>query len=598
MFLLAMVGSVLLPACNRPEAESIVVTEVVVVEGREQVVTRLVRQIVEVTATARPAPVIVEPVELDVGFVGSAPNIDPQKSDSANGIDLIENLFVGLTNYNHSSNSIEPELAQTWEVSRDGRTWTFHLRDDIFWVRPAATTVGESRLQDVEPVRQVTAADVVYAMQRVCHRETGTPDAFILFLIEGCEQVNGAVEATEVDLDRIGVRALDDFTLQVSLTKPASYFLTMTSMWFFHPVPQERIEEFGDEWQMSENLVTSGPFFPLPRATAARTVLHRNPLWPIPGQGNVDIVNIAYLDDETSVMGLWQDKGLDVSLLPAAERDDFISQTPQRASLVTDQTVFYLGFNFDSGVFREPQVRRAFAAAIDRERLVEEIYSGLALEMRHLLPPGILAAPPIDQVGTGYSPDYARQQMEESGFRSCRLMPPVTFLITSSDLSLRQAELARQMWIEELGCSEEQFIIEQVQFGTLLANTRREAGAARPDIWELGWSSYYPDAHNWAGSLIHCEDSENRQNRPCTEVDDLIREAASTVDLEQRRALYRQVENLLFGDDGITPLIPLYVRGDYVLVQAWLDYRPALFGGEQYDTYVIDTVLKDLERSR
>jgi ABC-type transport system substrate-binding protein len=177
-------------------------------------------------------------------------------------------------------------------------------------------------------------------------------------------------------------------------------------------------------------------------------------------------------------------------------------------------------------------------------------------------------------------------------------MPPVTFLITSSDLSLRQAELARQMWIEELGCSEEQFIIEQVQFGTLLANTRREAGAARPDIWELGWASYYPDAHNWVGSLIHCEDSENRQNRPCTEVDDLIREAASTVDLEQRRALYRQVENLLFGDDGITPLIPLYVRGDYVLVQAWLDYRPALFGGEQYDTYVIDTVLKDLERSR
>ena len=171
-------------------------------------------------------------------------------------------------------------------------------------------------------------------------------------------------------------------------------------------------------------------------------------------------------------------------------------------------------------------------------------------------------------------------------------------MVSSSDLSLLQAELIRQMWIDELGCTEDQIEIEQVQFGTLLANTRPDAGAARPDIWELAWASYYPDANNWAGDLIHCEESENREQRPCSEVDNLIRQAAQTTDLTEREALYRQIENLLFGDDGLAPLVPLYLQGNTLLVQSWLTHPPALFGGEQYDSYSIEVDRKELERSR
>jgi ABC-type oligopeptide transport system substrate-binding subunit len=154
------------------------------------------------------------------------------------------------------------------------------------------------------------------------------------------------------------------------------------------------------------------------------------------------------------------------------------------------------------------------------------------------------------------------------------------------------------MWMQELGCLEEQIIIEQVQFGTLLANTRRDAGAARPDMWELGWASYYPDENNWLGDLLHCEESENRQDRPCSEADELIRQANQAISPEERAALYRQAEGMFFGEGGILPLVPLYARADYVLRQSWLAYTPALFGGEQYDTYLVDSVVKELERSR
>jgi ABC-type oligopeptide transport system substrate-binding subunit len=117
-------------------------------------------------------------------------------------------------------------------------------------------------------------------------------------------------------------------------------------------------------------------------------------------------------------------------------------------------------------------------------------------------------------------------------------------------------------------------------------------------MWELGWSSYYPDTHNWLSDLLHCQDSENRQLRPCNPTDDLIREAAVTLDIDQRRQLYRQVENQFFGMDGLMPVAPLYAQGQRIAVQPWLSYTPAAFGGEQFDTYTIDVVLKRLERSR
>ncbi|MCB8992006.1 MAG: peptide ABC transporter substrate-binding protein [Ardenticatenaceae bacterium] len=586
-------------ACSEPDDTPVVVTEVVVIEGEEVVVTRLVRQTIAITATPEPNAAPREPITLDLAYVGNFPNADPQTAASKASLDLIENAFVGLTRYNHQTNQVEPELAASWSV--DGRTWTFNLRDDIYWVRP---TERNGAYYDAVAIRPVTAQDVVYALQRICQRETQTPDAFTLFIIEGCERAYNLDILGANDIASIGAHAVDDYTLQFTLTKPASYFLTMTSMWMFTPIPAQEIEVWQAEtpekdWLAPEQLMSSGPFMPLPGTwNSNRVVLHPNPFWPLPRAGNVEIINLNYVESDENAFKLWEAKGLDISPLPAARVEAFMAASSGKVRLLPEQTVFYLGFNFDSGVFREPDVRRAFSTAIDREALVEDVYGGQVVAMRHLSPPGVFGAPPVDQAGIGYSPDYARLQMEASGFRSCRLMPPIRFMISTSDLSLLQAELIRGMWVDELDCEESQIEIVQVEFGTLLANTRADAGIARPDVWELGWASYYPDAHNWLSDLLHCSDSENRQNRPCSEPDDLLRQATAVTDPEQRITLYRQIENQFFGEGGLFPIVPLYARGNYVLVQNWLEYTPALFGGEQFDTYQIDADLKRLERSR
>lgn len=140
--------------------------------------------------------------------------------------------------------------------------------------------------------------------------------------------------------------------------------------------------------------------------------------------GNTDAVNVHFLDDQLEAFARWQERELDVVALPLAERETFLQRSPDRAKIITDQTLFYLGFNFDSQVFREPELRQAFSAAIDRQQLVEDIYGGEALPMRHLTPPGVFGAVAADEVGVGYSPDYARQRLSDSTARNCSLVPP------------------------------------------------------------------------------------------------------------------------------------------------------------------------------
>ena len=518
------------------------------------IVTRIVERITIVTRT--PDPVVLteearQPVVLDISLEGELQDLDPGMADLPSQHDLSQNLFAGLTNFNPDTHVVEPELATSWTVSEDGQTWTFNLRDDIFWVKAGGKRPGSAELWSTTPVRRVTAEDIVYAIQRHCNREAQSPTAYSLFIIEGCKDVFSSLDPAEVSPDLIGIEAIDSSTLSVRLTRPAGYFLTLTSMPFFQPVPRDLVEELGYEWldpigeystgwQTPDNLITSGPYFPVPNEfTSQRVVLHRNPLWPLTQTGNVDIININYLEDDMDSFELWQDRALDIAPLPITEREAFIERSPEKVRSIPEPVFFYIGFDFGSQVFREPEVRRAFSAAIDRQRLVDELYDGRAIVMRHVTIPGFVGAIPVNEVGVGYSPDYARQQMAASTFRSCALLPEVTFLVSSADLSLRQAELLRNMWIEELNCLKESIHIEQAQFGELLARTRQDS-SGRPDMWELAWAPTFPDTQNILGSLIHCQEGENRQNRECSEADDRLRQAAITMDPSERTELYRQ----------------------------------------------------------
>lgn len=598
-----------LAGCAPPQPQMVEVTEVVHLGDEQIIITRVIEIVPTPTSTPEPPGDIEMPVTLDLAFTEALPQLDPQQAQQQNSYNLVENLFIGLTNFNHQTEKIEPELAESWSVSPDGLHWTFNLRDDVSWLQAADPPLNFGQEWTVDPVRPVTAQDVVNTFHRICDRRTNTPDAFIFFIIQGCEAVYVTEDPEKDDFEHIGVTAQGENTVTFDLNEPGSYILTLLTLPQARPVPIEQIDEFGSEmrdnngdlinsWQSPENILTNGPFLPSATIFSDDTLqLNQNPLWPMPITGNIDTININLQMDEDEIYEAFQDKILDISGLPLEMREEFLEKTPSKAKLITNQTVFYLGFNFESAVFSEPQVRRAFSASVDREQLIEELFEGRGLPLRHFTPPGTFGAPPLNETGLGFSPDLARQEMDRSSFRNCRLIPPITFLVSTADLSLLQAEIVRRMWIRELDCEEQSIILEQVDFGLLLTNTSSDSNN-KPDIWELAWPPAYPDAHSMLFDLLHCTDGENRQNRECSEADRILRQAKLTPQLEERKELYREVENLMFGEEGINPLIPLYVRGDFTIVQSWLTYNPALSGGEQFDTFIIDEELKRLERSR
>lgn len=580
--------------------------QVVMVDGDEVVVTRDMDNTPRppVTMTPQPNP-SGEIAVLDIALNGAPTTLDPQQASSDVQRDLVENLFVGLTRLNNETGSVEADLARDWQISEDGTVWTFNLRDDIYWIRPGLprpTSIIPVQSR-AEPYRPVIADDVVYAVQRACDNRTQAPDVLALFIIEGCEQVHAILSPTEEDLAGIGVRAVDEYTVAFTLTRPASYFATVATLPIMRPVPREIVVAYADgvtPWSQFPNVMTNGRFIvSTDLESESRTQLQRNPYWPIPFTGTVQTVNIYWLNNEEAYE-LWVAKGIDVSPLPGSARDEMLSNTRMlpRVNLVPRDAVFYLAFNFESPVFSDPAIRRAFSAAIDRQALIEDVYFGLGLPMRHFTPPGVLGAPPLEETGVGYFPDWALVQMAGSSIRDCKFLPEITYLVGNTDLALHHAETLRSMWMRELGCPEEQINIEQVQFGTLLARTRADAGADRPDIWDLGWNAYYPDSHNWLGDILHCSESENRQRRPCTPSDELISQAATTIDDTARWPIYRDVEQQFFGNDGEYPVAPLFVESEYMLIHPWLTFQPARSGGEQYDRYQLDPTTKRLERQQ
>lgn len=575
----------------------------------------------EIPADVLPEPVIFDvdapQVILDIGIVsGELDTLDPQRTADVDALELASNLFPGLTRHNPLTNDVELHLAKGWRVSEDGMTWTFDLRENVYWVKPVASAglipilPGDIGIARVEVLRPVYAEDVVFAVRRACDPSTLTPDPVPLFLIAGCEAINSLSPSLSPDLTMIGVRAVDPFTVEFELVAPSSAFLTVTSLPQMRAVPADVVttaEEEFEDWTTPEDgeVVSAGPFVLSPGSDfAEQFILEKNPFWPLDSMGNVTLVNLFLFTNGQDAYNRWTRRELDIVPVPRSLREEILEENAQKVMEVTSNSTFFLMFNHESEIFKIPELRRAFSAAINREEIIEEVYGGLGYPAKHLTPPGAYGAPPEQSIGVGYNSDFSRLAMAEGGVTACRFLPIMRFTVGASDTSLFQAELIREMWEEELGCPEEKIRIEQVPFGELLAMTQPNADILRPDVWELGWDGYYPDSADWFSQIIYCRNGVNPMRRPCGAVDnDILRAAVSAPDL--RPDLYRNIELLLFSENGLYPVAPIYGELEYYLRQTWLFLIPNTnldqhnaMQRRYYDLYTINQELKEIEQQQ
>lgn len=515
-----------------------------------------------------------EALTLRLATVSEPSTLDPNLAEDYYSITPIEQMFLGLTNINNETAAIEPELAESWTVSEDGTVWTFKLRQDAKW-------------SDGAPV---TAKDVEYSVKRAVMPETASPYAYVLYTIKNAAAINQTAIPTDTyDIDSLGVKALDDYTVEFTLEAPASYFESISSMWTLRPVPSWAIEKYGDAWTDPANIVVNGPYKLTEWRPGEKLIFEKNPDYFAADSVQIDRVELSIITDQFTEVALYESGELDVAgegaaSLPAEEVARILADPTLSAEFHQGPraSTTYVGFTMTKPPFDNVLVRKAFSAAIDRETIVRDVV-GSGVPATQFAPPGIFGAPD-PEVGLGYDPEQAKAWLAEAGYPDGAGFPTVTYRYFSNSLEEALAQALQAMWKETLNVDVQ---IEAQEFPVFLASTGPNVPVEEmPEMWRLGWGADYPDENNWVYEVFHCTDSQNRPRAACTEADAKAKQAGIETDPEVRKALYAEVEQMMFGEE--VRVAPYYHRGYTILAKPYVKRAYPTFAPVNWDTWRIE----------
>ena len=427
---------VVIGACAAPTPEKVTVKETVVVKetqivaGTPQVVTKVVEQtkvveatkvvekVVEKVVTATPPPAPAEKVTLNTCIGTEPPTFDPSLATDTTSHWFIQNMFVGLTDFNEKA-EVVPALAKEWKASADGLKWTFTLRNDISWVKynPASGQVEQIVDKDKKPVI-VNAKDVEFAVKRTLNPKTASDYAYFLYILKGGEAFNSAdlKKVSDADLkkleDAVGVKAVDATTLEFTLEFAAGYFPAIAGMWPVMPQYAAAVNA-GPRWTEPGFLVTSGPYTLREWAHQARVAIVKNPFWPDAKNIQIEVVQGPIVQSESTCMAMYEKGEIDYMAdpgwgipLPDMDRVKKDAALSKQLFIAPRLCTYYYGFVNTKKPFDNPVLRKAFAAAIDRQTLINTLLKGEQKPAHTFAAPGIFGNAADDNTIAPYLLDY------------------------------------------------------------------------------------------------------------------------------------------------------------------------------------------------
>ncbi len=590
LLLVTLFALSLLAACATPTPQ---VVEKVVEKPVEKIVEKPVEKIVEVVVTATPVPVP-EVVTLNRNLGTEPPTVDPALATDTTSVELDKQMFLGLTQLHPDTVEPVPQLATSWEVSEDGLTYTFHMRDDAVWVKWDAAK-GEV-VQDVDDEgnpRIVTAHDVVYGVKRTLNPETGSDYAYVLYIIKGGEELNTAEEVTDELLEGVGVRALDDFTVEFTLHTSAPYFPAIASMWVARPQPQWAIEKYGDRWIEPGFIVTNGPYVMTEWVHGASLTLVKNPFWygwTDPDYrvgdytvGNIERIEYVMVTEASTAFAMYENNELDMTGVPLPDIDR-VKADPVLSKELSIQPIlctYYYGFTMTKPPVDNVLVRKALSAAIDRKTLVETVTKGGQIPANTFAPEGIFGNAAGDPDIAPWALDYemgkelAKGWMAEAGYPDGEGLD-IILMHNVSEAHARIAQAIQAMWQELF--PKAKFTIETQEWKVYLQTLQKETPVEdMPHVYRLGWCADYPDQNNWVHEVFHAEEGANRPRATPSRFEELTKEAQLTTDPEKRKELYKQTEKILIEEEA--RIAPIYYYTEVVVTKPWVTARYDKAGG-------------------
>jgi ABC-type oligopeptide transport system substrate-binding subunit len=456
-------------------------------------------------------------------------------------------LFEGLTREDPETLEPLPGQAYRWELSADGRTYTFHLRPGIQW-------------SDGHPV---TAQDFRWSWLRVLKPETASRYASFLYAVVNAEAYN---KGTLDDQNQVGLMAPDDSTFVVHLASPVRYFLYLTQFYTCLPVPRWTIETHGNRWTRPENIVSNGAFTLDYWRQNNRFEFVKNPRYWDASSVRLDRLVAYTIDDLNTSFNLYK-----AGVIDWCPSGYFPSQfIPYMRDYADYQHGDYQGVYFYSICVKkppldDPRVRRALKYAVDRDAIANDLLKGSRRPWGGFAPlgyPGYENPPAIV-----FDPAKARACLAQAGFPGGKGFPKISILINTSEDHRRIAEAIQAMWKRELGIPIE---IQNQEWGSYLQATT----SLQYDVARRSWIGDYLDPNSFLSCYLS-GDGNNRTGWGDPRYDALIRAAARELDAAKRLGILREAEMLLL-DEG--PVIPIYQYSTNELVKPYVHgiYRTAL----------------------
>jgi oligopeptide transport system substrate-binding protein len=489
-----------------------------------------------------------EPVSLDPGQAG----------DDASTF-VIGQLMEGLLEIDEAW-GIVPGLAARWEVSDDGRRYVFRLRRGWTW-------------SDGHPL---TAGDFEYAWKRNLALGSSSAPSRLLYVIQNAQLLaEGKATAEEV-----GVRAVNDHTLEVRLERPASYFPQLLTHPVTFPLPRWIVEGEAQPWTDIHTLVGNGAFQLEAWEAGHSMVFQRRPQYRGLSRGNVTRVESPVIRDFDPLLKDFDAEALDgISLLQADPATIHRVRTAYRRRFATTPslTTVFLTFDCSRPPFDHPLVRQAFAQSIDRQALLE-VAGAHRPTPGGFLPPGMPGH--SASIGLGFDPAEARRKMAQAGFADGKAFPESELLYMGAPAAANPvpAHLVRG-WQESLGVRVLQVGVEWAEF-----LRRRDHEPAAISI--SGWSADYPDPDNMLRVQFHSREGMNAVRWNHTEFDELTETAASVSDRRQRIELYQRADRLLV--EEAAAIVPLWYSQGRRLVQSYVKVPPVPAYEMRFKHVVVD----------
>ena len=471
---------------------------------------------------------------------GSEPeSIDPALASAQPDGRVAKLLFEGLTREDPRTLEPAPGQAERWEIADQGRVYTFHLRPGIRW----------------SDGRPVTAADFRWAWLRVLSPATGSRNAGTLAVIRGAARYTAG---TLTEPDSVGIRAVDDRTLVVTLERPTAYFLHLTQLPAMLPVRRDVVERWGAAWTRPGRLIGNGAFTLAAWRQNERFVFDRAPSYWDAAHVRLQQVIAYTIDDLAASMNLYKTGMLDWD--PSGEiPTSFIPHMRRYADYRHGpfQALYFYSIDVTRKPFDDVWVRRALNYAIDREAIARDLLQGSRDAWGNMTPDGYPGYP--RPAGLGYDPARARACLARAGYPGGRGFPTLHLLFNTSEDHRRIAEAVQAMWTRVLGIPVE---LENQEWGSYLAAT----AGLRYDVARRSWIGDYLDPYTFL-AIWRSGDGNNRTGWSDATYDSLLDAASATPDPATRLAILARAETRLLDQ---CPVIPLQQYATHELVKPYV----------------------------